>query len=267
MKELRAAFEQDVLNVIEEIAPEELSLAPSPEVYLASGQMSFRHVKLAMLASGRTELRRILDLPCGYGRVLRVLKAAFPAAQLTACDIHKPAVDFCARTFGAKPVHSDSNPEEIPLEGPFDLIWVSSLLTHVDAPQWQGFLKLFERLLEPGGLLVFTTCGEFVIEAQLHGKNSLGLNPEQKDAILSAYRSKGFGYCSYTLPERGRRRNSLPNDYGIALASPSWVCAQLERLQFDLLTYTAGVWGDRWGSSRPKIPNATQDVVSCIRTR
>jgi SAM-dependent methyltransferase len=268
LKELKAAFEQDVPNVIEEVSPDEGATARSShELYLASGQWAFRHIKLAMLASGKTDLQRILDLPCGYGRVLRILKAAFPSAELTACDIHKPAVDFCARTFDAKPVYSVTNPEGIPLEGPFDLIWVGSLLTHVDAPQWQGFLKLFEQLLPPGGLLVFTTHGEFAIEAQLHSKGSLGLTPDQKEAILRAYRSQGFGYCDYTLPPQGVRRNSLPLNYGISLASPSWVCAQLDGLKFDLLTYRAGVWGDRWGFLQPKIPGASHDVIGCIRTR
>jgi SAM-dependent methyltransferase len=264
LKELEAAFEQDVLGVIEEISPDERSVARSPEAYLASGQWSLRRIRLAMLASGETELERILDLPCGYGRVLRMLKAAFPDAELTACDIHRPAVDFCARTFGAKPVYSVPNPEEIPLEGPFDLIWVGSLLTHVGAPQWQGFLKLFERLLPPGGLLVFTASGQFVLDERL---GSLGLAPEQQDAIASAYRSQGFGYSDYPSPREGPRGKSLPSNYGIALASPPWVCAQLEGLRFDLVTYTAGGWGDGWGFDRPIIPGAAQDVIGCIRTR
>jgi hypothetical protein len=125
---------------------------------------------------------------------------------------------------------------------------------------------LFERLLPPGGLLVFTTHGEFAVEAQLHSKRALGLTPELKDAVLRAYEAEGFGYVDYYPPPQGVRKDSLPLDYGISLASPAWVCAQLEGLKFDLVTYTAGAWGDRWGPPQPKIPGASHDVIGCIRT-
>src|SRR5437870_5495298 len=88
--------------------------------YLESG-------RAALTAAGKTDVRRILDLPCGHGRVLRVLKAAFPGAALTACDIDRDGVDFCASRFGAEPVYSVEDPGRIPVRGPFDLIWVGSL--------------------------------------------------------------------------------------------------------------------------------------------
>ena len=57
---------------------------------------------------GKTEVRKILDLPCGYGRVLRMIHAAFPRATIHACNLNKDAVDFCAATFGAIPVYSST---------------------------------------------------------------------------------------------------------------------------------------------------------------
>ena len=61
------------------------------------------------------DVKRILDLPCGHGRVLRYLSAAFPEAEITACDIMREGVDFCASTFGAIPVYSQDDPQQIPL--------------------------------------------------------------------------------------------------------------------------------------------------------
>lgn len=55
------------------------------------------------------DIKSILDLPCGYGRVLRTLKAAFPGATVTACDISKDGVDFCKNILGAKPLYSKTN--------------------------------------------------------------------------------------------------------------------------------------------------------------
>jgi len=48
----------------------------------------------------RKKIKKILDLPCGYGRVLRILRAAFPRARIVACDILKEGVDFCVSECG-----------------------------------------------------------------------------------------------------------------------------------------------------------------------
>jgi ubiquinone/menaquinone biosynthesis C-methylase UbiE len=83
------SFEFDVPGVSEEVAPEDKFAAMSGiENYLASGQWSFRGIRLAMAAAKVEALSNILDLPCGYGRVIRILRAAFPDARLTACDIN-----------------------------------------------------------------------------------------------------------------------------------------------------------------------------------
>jgi len=257
-------FNEDVPGVIEEIStdPTEDPFGQDhPEAYLASGQWAMRRIKLAMLAANKRSFSRILDLPSGYGRVLRVLKAAFPEAEITACDIHRPAVDFCERVFGAIPVYSTERPEDIPLEGPFDLIWVGSLLTHVDEPQWDSFLDLFERLTEPGGLLVFTALGRFVAEEQMNESN-YGV-PESQEALIRSFKERGFGYASYAAGIGEPK--SLPRDYGIALASPGWVASKLDHRKFDLLTYTAGGWGGRWGEHREPLGTAAQDFIGCIR--
>src|SRR5438552_19193144 len=96
----------------------------------------------------------MLDLPCGHGRVMRFLKATFPHAQLTACDLNHGAVDFCAMTFAAHPVYSELAVPSIPLRGKFDLIWCGSLLTHLRKEMCAEFVAMFQRLLESGGLAV-----------------------------------------------------------------------------------------------------------------
>ena len=97
-------------------------------------------------------------MPCGHGRVLRTLRAAYPQAEIVACDIDTDGVDFCAKTFDAIPVYSKENPEEIDLRRKFDLIWVGSLFTHIRDERWPEFLSFFSRVLAPGCVLIFTTC-------------------------------------------------------------------------------------------------------------
>src|SRR5262245_38284150 len=103
------------------------------ESYLSVTYSAIAQIGHAMTACGITSFERVLDLPCGHGRAMRGLRAAFPEAELTACDVNREGVDFCAERFGAVPVYSDPDPERIPLEGTYDLIWVGSLLTHLDA--------------------------------------------------------------------------------------------------------------------------------------
>jgi SAM-dependent methyltransferase len=175
--------------------------------------------------------------------VLRALKAAFPHARLTACDLDRDAVDFCARTFGAAPVYSHEDPAQIRIDDRFDLIWCCSLLTHVDAPRWPGFLDLFTSLLTPGGVLVFTTHGRSVAADWRAGKHD-GLTADLAQGLLEDYDRSGFGYRDY------------PGwtEYGLSCSRPSWVCERVERTAgLALLGYTERGW-------------SRQDTVACIRT-
>ena len=132
--------------------------------YLETGEWIMGRIRHVLSGAGKENVTRILDLPCGYGRVARWLRAEFPVARLVACDIDREAVDFCAETFDAKPVYSAERPQEIELPGRFDLIWCGSLVTHLDERGWIDFMRFFESVLRPAGVLVFTTQGRFVAD-------------------------------------------------------------------------------------------------------
>jgi len=231
-------------NLIREISPNDAMYAGNDRHYFSVGQSALKAIELALKAAGKEEVNKILDLPCGHGRVLRTLKSAFPKAQLTACDLDKDGVDFCARVFDATAVYSKQQPEQIKIDSNFDLIWSGSLLTHLSAPSWTGFLKLFNALLNPGGVLVFTTQGRRPVQLIRENQYTYGLEPNQLPRLLNDYEQKGFGYLDY--PDS--------NDYGISLASPAWVCSQLEHLpSLRLLLYSEMPWDNH------------QDVVACVR--
>src|SRR5260370_28242185 len=124
-----------------------------PEVYFSVGWSALRCINISLMAAGTepASVGTILDLPCGHGRVQRYLREAFQNADITACDLLHDGVDYCAKTFGARPLYSDENPANIAIEAnSFDLIWVGSLLTHLRADRWRDFLGLFERSLRLG---------------------------------------------------------------------------------------------------------------------
>ena len=265
-------------GVIEEISPNDQMHEASPEYYFQAGQLALRCVRLALLSAGRTDAARILDLPCGHGRVLRILKAAFPEASLTACDINRDGVDFCAQTLGATPVYSAPHPRDVELDDRFDLIWVGSLLTHLDLEGTRAFLDLFESLLEPGGVLVFTTHGRMIADRVRAGLATEGMKKreveerygvsrphllwgmsyQQVGTLLEGYESDGFGYSDW-FTEQQREKLSMPLNYGISIADPSWVCAELERRSsLRLVLYKEAGWG-------PALNWWSQDVVGCVR--
>ena len=144
------------LDVIDEISPRDHMYHDNPPAYFRLAKVALRCVQFTLLLTGRPAPETILDLPSGHGRVLRILKAEFPNARLAACDIDRDAVDFCSSVLGATPVYGKPRPQDVEIDGSYDLIWCSSLMTHLDRQGWTEFLDFFESILAPDGILIFT---------------------------------------------------------------------------------------------------------------
>jgi SAM-dependent methyltransferase len=233
------------IDVIRDISPKD-EMFDNESSYFSVGQSALDCIRVALRAASLPgeHVGRILDLPCGHGRVLRYLKAAFPLAEITACDLHGDAVNYCAETFGAAAVYSDADPEHVPLEHDhFDLIWVGSLLTHLDSVRWPGFLGLFHRSLRPGGVVVFTTHGRRAYDWLVRRKVDYvpaSLSP----AICDAYEQSGFGYVEYP----GQK------SYGISFSRPDWVFKQIDRIpELRLVYLSEAAWAEH------------HDVYACVR--
>ncbi|MGH2979925.1 MAG: class I SAM-dependent methyltransferase [Solirubrobacterales bacterium] len=239
-------------GVIEEISPRD-QMFRVRERYLRAGQKGLDCIRLGMVAAGKTAVDSALDLPCGYGRVLRWIRAEFPAARLGGCDIDHHGVDFCAATFGAEPVYGRADPADVVIDAPYDLIWSGSLFTHLPPEQWDGFLELFERALGPGGLVVFTTHGRRIAQLMRDPERRRAYNPIDHDALLSDYEREGIAYVEYAHDPEQRERLALPSTYGISLTRPSAVCAIVERRPgLQLVGFTEGRFNG-------------QDLVSAVR--
>jgi SAM-dependent methyltransferase len=195
----------------------DVTLSPNDEMfsgdlddYLGVAETAIAQIAHAMALTGRTECRRILDLPCGHGRVLRALRAVFTDAELVACDINRDGVDFCAAQFGALPVYSTPDPRDIPLDGAFDVIWVGSLLTHLDAPRCRAFLRFLCARLAPNGLLLVSS----------HGRNAVRRWPREDGRlaqIRSGFEQKGFGYADH----------AGTSGYGTSAFTAAWLADEL----------------------------------------
>ncbi len=190
----------------------DLMFKSGPQHYLSSGISAMRCIRAALRVTGTewVELSRILDLPCGYGRVLRLLGPACPQAQVTGCEIDVEAVRFCQKEFGAVPAVS-----EIPISGmilreKFDLIWCGSLLTHVDEAAAMEILRFFRDHLSERGVCIFTAHGRIPIEWMLSGKVTYGLPDGARESIVTDYEAGNYAYADYPHAK----------NYGISAACP-----------------------------------------------
>jgi SAM-dependent methyltransferase len=214
--------------------------------YFEVGESALVQIKAGLAVAGRPEPKRILDLPCGYGRVLRHLRAEWPNAAITAMEIDAQAVEFCAATFAARPVVSRQPLWEVDAGDGYDLLWCGSLLTHFDEPDWAPTLTYFRDRLAPGGLLVFTTHGEFSIDV-LAGEpaavttqmgrwvGDYGMGEKADDMALAARRT-GFAYGHY---------GDTYDPFGLSVCTPEWVrstVAAVSDLAF--VSFSRGGWFD-----------------------
>jgi SAM-dependent methyltransferase len=243
---LPKSFAATTLAVSRETSPGERMPAGDLEGYLATGESALKSIRLAQLAARAPDFESILDLPSGHGRVTRWLRAAYPNALLTACDILTDGVDFCAEEFGAIPVYSRPGITAAEFPDRYDLIWVGSLFTHVDVPDWDQLIALFYELLIPGGVLVMTVHGELVAERMRAG-NLYGYPDRSVARALRAYEHAGFAFLE-EHPDQ--------IEYGITLSRPEWVVSRvLRHADFRMAVYTEALWANH------------QDVVGVVKRK
>lgn len=225
------------LEVVATIDPADGMLIPrEPEHYFWVGGSALAAVEQGLVDAGldADEVRRILDVPCGHGRVLRVLRARWPAAEITACDIDRPAVDFCASTFGAVGIYSANPISAVTAPADHDLAWVGSLLTHLPADRWTEVLAWLRDHVRPGGAVVVTTHGAEAA-ARMAAGDVYGLAPEDAAEVVRAHAATGFGYAPYPWDA----------DYGVSLSSPGWVRGTVEATGgLEVVSFRETAWAD-----------------------
>jgi SAM-dependent methyltransferase len=191
--------------------------------YFEVGESALSQIEAGLAAAGAPAPARVLDLPCGYGRVLRHLRAAWPDAEITAMDINQDAVEFCASTFSARPVVSREPLWEVDAGVGHDLLWCGSLLTHFDEPHWAPTLSYFRDRLGPGGVVIFTTHGELSINllageriGRWAGDYGMG---EKASAMAETARRTGFAFGHY---------GDTTDAFGLSVSSPEWVRSSVD---------------------------------------
>ncbi len=199
------------------------------EHYLAVGLSALACISDAM--AGR-QPRRILDLPSGFGRVTRLLRAQYPRAAITVCDLDRPGVDFAAAQFDARPAYSVEDFTTLALGETYDLVWVGSLVTHLNERQVRAFMAAMARHMRPGGVLVASAHGPGIADA-LHDWG-YGLEPSAVAGLLDDYGGVGYGHRGY----------GGGDGYGISITDALWWQEATATGPFRLAAHLPKAWDE-----------------------
>jgi SAM-dependent methyltransferase len=215
---------------------------PTPEhadFYNSGGLDAATFVADAVAATDRrTPPDAGLDLGCGYGRVLRHLVRTFPETTWTACDVEPGAVRFCRREFGAVPVASKPHLGEVQFpSAPYDIVWMGSLLTHLDAAANDELAGVLAQVTRPGAVVAFSTHPPSLTSELENFGPGMEHSRGEADAELG---STGFAYVPYPHYADG--------SYGIAFHDRAYVDrlfraafeGRIERIDLGVRTWMAG---------------------------
>jgi SAM-dependent methyltransferase len=213
--------------------------------YLSIGLSARRCIMAALPHAPQNPIRTILDLPSGYGRILRLLQLCFPNSTLLACDIVPEAVYFCKKQFKVDAVVSNTDFNKVSFSTKFDLIWCGSLLTHLDANNAIELLRLFHRSLSPTGVCVFTMHGR-TSAAWLDTRNeTYGLTETNVQKVLLDLADKGYGYADYPANFGGPANSGCDSGYGIALATRARIIQMASAVgDWNFLSFHESAWTD-----------------------
>jgi len=223
--------------------PVDTEISPNDQMsnqwYFEVGRSAVEVILAGMMSSYVASVGRVLDLPCGHGRVLRHLVRMFPGAEFHACDLDSDGIRFCADRFGALPVLSRGELTEVDFATQYDIIWVGSLFTHVGHSQSTRWLAHLARFLSPRGIIVATMHGRW--SEHVHQRMAY-IGEDRWQSVLEGYRRLGYGYSDYVSAETV---DHVPGNYGISLAKPSAMIQILEQVEgVRIFSYSERAWAD-----------------------
>jgi 2-polyprenyl-3-methyl-5-hydroxy-6-metoxy-1,4-benzoquinol methylase len=213
--------------------------------YFEMGRYAIEAISLSIMASKiknemvGPEITKVLDVPCGHGRVLRHLVNMFPKADIHACDLDREGVDFCASTFGGIPIYSQEDMTKVDFGCEYDVIWVGSLFTHTSRETTKKWMAHLARYLSPHGIIVATIHGRW---SEYVHKVAPYIRKDKWQEILGEYNQSGHGYRDYYKNES---HQFIQGSYGISIAKPHITIEDIEKIpNTRIYTYLERGWGD-----------------------
>lgn len=183
----------------------------SVTIYQGGAENFVKILDRSIVAAGRnwSDIERCLEIGCGYGRIIRVLKDRLPADRIYVCDVIEEGARFTAEEFGANAIPLIENAGSR-YDGSFDLIYLLSVYTHMRRERIQDHVERVARAMKTNGVLVFSIQGE-VSASNCEQYELYWLDKERLNRSLAA---DGYYYARYPY---------YNEDYGVTWFRPDAV--------------------------------------------
>ena len=224
------------LLVNQSVSPDdEMVTAGSEADYFAIGKRALELIRLAGDLCNRPDYQNILDLPCGHGRVMRWMRAQYPHAIITGCDLNRAGVDFCRTQFGAQSVYSEVDLNKVEFEAPFDLIWCGSLLTHLPVAKALATLDWLIHWASEDAVIMLSTQGRYFSSLLARDQGDFADNANIV-GLLERYVADGAAFEPYYED---------PNQqYGLTVVTPEFLTRHIQRNPHVIVrAYLEQAWG------------------------
>jgi SAM-dependent methyltransferase len=140
------------------------------------------------------DLKAVLEIGCGYGRIVRFLVQRVSPDHVYVCDVIDEAATFTAQEFAVHKV-SPVGGSDFPGSESLDLVYLLSVFTHLRAFEIVRMLNAIDRAMRPGGTLVFTIHGWASVDGYLASYPPPW--PERRRRISAALEATGQFYEGY----------------------------------------------------------------------
>ena len=147
---------------------------------------------VASVGKSWMDIRAVLDIGCGYGRIVRALLDRVPPSRIYVCDVIEGGVEFTSKEFGVNRVPLLEH-AYFSLHDKFDLAYLLSVYTHTPDGFMANHLRLVNKCLKPGSVCVFTTQGPISANTCERYQQAW----LDKDAVLSTLAQLGFCFMQY----------------------------------------------------------------------
>jgi len=203
--------------------PEEIHVMTRGPLASAGGLYEADMVVDALMSAGMdmTDVKSALDFGCSSGRVLSVLRAAYPQTSWHGCDPNEPAIAWATENLPGIEFFVNGNEPPLPLaDGSLDLVYAISIWSHFAPELGLRWFQEMHRLIRPGGHLVCTTHGLTSVAHESRGRSQ-----QQSEEILDAL----YRHRSWYAPEFGEEGDwgVVNPDWGTAFLSLEWMLTQL----------------------------------------
>jgi SAM-dependent methyltransferase len=241
---------------------------PDLRFFIESARQSADELESALASVGRRlgDFEAVLDFGCGCARVLAELEQRLGSgAALLGCDIDAEAIRWAQRNHPAMRFAVNGPLPPLPYDdGSFDLLFASSVFTHVNEAAQQAWLEELTRVLAPGGLAIVSVYGEHAFSGYRSGE-ILGVTRDFRER-LSTYESlddAGMVFEPYPMAPWNRFNYTGGDEpYGVTFNSSSQVRRDWSR-RLEVLEILPQSW---WSASQDLvILSRPQEAVTPAR--